>query len=56
MNIKLNVLIPCVEDEKGYRRLSLNITSDLRIQCLLPIIAKKIGLKYFKDFRLFIEK
>ena len=50
------MLIPCVEEIKGYRKLSLKITRYQRIQCLMPIIAKNIDLKFFKDFRLFIEK
>ena len=50
------MLIPWIESEKGFVKQTLTMDRDDRVLCLIEKLSNKIGLKYFKDFRLMLER
>ncbi|CAM6006609.1 unnamed protein product [Sphagnum balticum] len=52
----MEVFIPWIEEEKGIVKVDVVMRSNQRILCLVMNLAKKINLKYYKDFRLFLER
>jgi hypothetical protein len=52
--INLDVLIPCIENEKGFVREQISIKESQKVYSLVEQVAERIGLKYYKDFRLYL--
>lgn len=54
--LTIEVFVPWLEDEAGVKRVPLKINQSQRVLSLVLLLATHIGLKYYKDFRLFLER
>jgi hypothetical protein len=50
------VLVPWIENERGFVRQKVLIGCRQKVYALIEGLAKQIELRYFKDFRLYLER